>query len=387
MILVLADDITGAAEIAGIAKAHGRKTILSVKGIPGNLDGDSVVVVATDIRSGNRDEARKETERLCQSIKNLSAEFRRSLVIYKKTDSVLRGHISTELSVIMKSLGFKNTLLVAQNPSKGRVIRNGEYFVSGTPLNETMFSLDPEFPAFTSRATELVGKDSCRTLNVDGSIDENLVGIIYVADATSKDNLHAQAVKMREDTLAAGGADFFEALLDSNDSLECGCGSAKDIDNFGSCANGKILVVCGSTQTKSISDTPLMQRKKATERCIPEDVFEGASPDVWISDLCNVYASVESFILRVGDHKVKGAEYARRIRCVMACAVERMIKETAPDRLIIEGGATAFSVLSALGWGEFEVSREYSPGVVGMIHGNTEVVLKPGSYQWGNLFK
>ncbi len=387
MILVLADDITGAAEIAGIAIANGRKTILSVKGIPGNLDGDSVVVVATDIRSGNRDEARKETERLCLSIKNLPAEFGRGLVIYKKTDSVLRGHISTELSVIMKRLGFKNTLLVAQNPSKGRVISNGEYFISGTPLDETMFSVDPEFPAFTSRATELVGRDFCRTLNVHGSIDENLAGIIYVADATSKDELQAQAVKMREGTLAAGGADFFEALLNDNDPFKCDCGSAKDIDNFGSCANGKILVVCGSTQTKSISGTPLMQRKKTTERCIPEDVFEGASPDVWINGLCDVYASVESLILRVGEHKVKGAEYARRIRGVMASAVKRMIKEAAPDRLMIEGGATAFSVLSALGWAEFEVSREYSPGVVGMVHGNTEVVLKPGSYRWGDLFK
>lgn len=387
MILVLADDITGAAEIAGIAKAHDRNTILCVKDIPKDSNIDCVVVVATDIRSGNKDEARKETERLCMSIKNMPAEYRHSLCIYKKTDSVLRGHISTELSIIMRCLEFKNSLLVAQNPSKGRVIRNGEYFVNATPLNETMFSIDPEFPAFTSRATELVGKDLCRTLNIEESIDEGVAGIIYIADATDKDELQALALKIQESTLAAGGADFFEILLNSDNKPKCDYVNVKYTDNSESKTDGKILVVCGSTQTKSISNTPLMQRKKAMEVSIPKDVFEGANPDMWISDLCKNYVCVEGLILRVGDHKVKGADYARRIRTVMARAVESMVKEIAPDRLIIEGGATAFSVLSALGWAEFEVSCEYTPGVVSMFYNNTEVVLKPGSYSWGDLFK
>ncbi len=384
MFLVLADDITGAAEIAGIAKKHGRRTILCFNRVPERLDDADVAVVATDIRSGDRDCAQAETERVCRGILDMPEEYRNGLRIFKKTDSVLRGHVCTELSVIMRRLGFRRSLLIAQNPSKGRIIRNGGYFVNGAPLNETMFAKDPEFPATTSLATELVGKDICKPLPLDERMDRDLNGVIFVADAADKEELHRQAMKTGDETLTAGGADFFEELLDCD--TRFGCRSMNNDTCSLNKTSAKYLVICGSTQTKSIAATPLMSKKRAVEASIPHDVFEGANPDEWISGLCNAYAQAEAFILRVGDHELKGAEYARRIRTVMAKAAERMIKTSAPDCLIIEGGATAFSVLAKLDWTEFNVSHEYSPGVVGMVHGNTEVILKPGSYPWGDLF-
>ncbi|MBR7170824.1 MAG: hypothetical protein IKD19_01290, partial [Prevotella sp.] len=56
-------------------------------------------------------------------------------------------------------------------------------------------------------------------------------------------------------------------------------------------------------------------------------------------------------------------------------------------RIIIEGGATAYSVLERLGISSFDVEYEYSPGVVCLSHGNMRIILKPGSYPWGNLFE
>jgi uncharacterized protein YgbK (DUF1537 family) len=55
--------------------------------------------------------------------------------------------------------------------------------------------------------------------------------------------------------------------------------------------------------------------------------------------------------------------------------------------IIIEGGATAYTVLERLGISSFDVEYEYSPGVVCLSHGNMRIILKPGSYQWGNLFE
>ena len=58
-----------------------------------------------------------------------------------------------------------------------------------------------------------------------------------------------------------------------------------------------------------------------------------------------------------------------------------------PEHLIIEGGATAWAVLQTLGWTEFEIVQQISPGVVNMKAANgTLVTLKPGSYSWGPLF-
>ena len=56
-------------------------------------------------------------------------------------------------------------------------------------------------------------------------------------------------------------------------------------------------------------------------------------------------------------------------------------------RIIIEGGATAYAVLERLGISSFDVEYEYSPGVVCLSHGNMRIILKPGSYPWGNLFE
>ena len=54
--------------------------------------------------------------------------------------------------------------------------------------------------------------------------------------------------------------------------------------------------------------------------------------------------------------------------------------------LIIEGGATAWATLQALGWTQFKIIAQIAPGIVQMSATNgTLVTLKPGSYPWGDI--
>ena len=72
----------------------------------------------------------------------------------------------------------------------------------------------------------------------------------------------------------------------------------------------------------------------------------------------------------------------------MAEMTRRLVSLHRPDQLIIEGGATAWATLNALGWHEFQIERQAAPGVVQMSATNgTLVTLKPGSYPWGGLFQ
>ena len=107
MILVLADDITGAAEIAGVALSYGRRTFLSMGHIPQDTNNADVIVIATDIRSGDKENAAFVIKRLCRDLKTIVSENKTGLTIFKKTDSVLRGHIGTELHILMKHLGYR----------------------------------------------------------------------------------------------------------------------------------------------------------------------------------------------------------------------------------------------------------------------------------------
>ena len=88
-ILVIADDITGAAEMAGIALRHGLTVQLTTgEQYPADADAE-VVVMATDTRGGNEQEARL----VMQHIMRQMGECSPTPLLYKKTDSVLRGHI------------------------------------------------------------------------------------------------------------------------------------------------------------------------------------------------------------------------------------------------------------------------------------------------------
>ncbi|MDE6694137.1 MAG: four-carbon acid sugar kinase family protein, partial [Muribaculaceae bacterium] len=148
MVCVIADDITGAAEMGGIARRLGLSVCLSLDGhIREDCD---VAVIATDTRSMTEEEAVYETRRVTSDLK----EERRIKAFFKKTDSALRGHVVAELSVMMEILDREGALYLPANPTKKRVISDGRYLIDGVPIDETAVSFDPDFPAFSSRVSE-----------------------------------------------------------------------------------------------------------------------------------------------------------------------------------------------------------------------------------------
>jgi uncharacterized protein YgbK (DUF1537 family) len=89
MIVVIADDFTGAAEIAGISLRYGLTVDLCTSNIlPSNAD---VVIVSTDTRSLSLNEALLKYKKILEQLKELSPSF-----FYKKIDSVLRGYVGEE---------------------------------------------------------------------------------------------------------------------------------------------------------------------------------------------------------------------------------------------------------------------------------------------------
>jgi uncharacterized protein YgbK (DUF1537 family) len=138
MIGVLADDLTGAAEIGAIGVRHGLSAELRLRT---DTDGSfpELLCLDTDSRSCNPIEA---AARAAQAAKSLTAASPR--LIYKKVDSVLRGNVIAEIEAIMNALGLRLALVAPANPSVGRTIRDGRYFIKGQPISETDFARDPE---------------------------------------------------------------------------------------------------------------------------------------------------------------------------------------------------------------------------------------------------
>lgn len=384
MIIVIADDITGAAEIAGIASRHGLDTQLITR-LREPLPAADVAVIATDTRSASEAEAVKtmrDTAAFILSQRNARTDAADTpLVIFKKTDSVLRGHIMAEARALTDVFGQGSALLIPQNPSKERIIKNGIYYVKGIGLSDTAFRDDPEFPALTSNVTErLSGAHSL-------SVEEKMVEGINIADATNSDDIRRQISKAGDNTLVAGAADCFEALLEKL--ARARTGSSADESSKPPIAiphPSTLLVVCGSTQSRSLKDEPYIKNMCAEEIGVPDDVFHGGDPATWMERLERSYAANGSLVMKIGRPSEGGKAYAVRLRSLMSEAATRLINMRRPQCLIIEGGATAYALLMRTGWHSFAVRGEIAPGVVCMSRDGIDIILKPGSYAWGGLF-
>src|SRR5947209_900501 len=123
-LLVIADDLSGAAEIAGLALRYGLPAHLSRQPISCGLPA-GVTVVDTDSRLLPPPLAAETVARFVHPL--YAEEFD---LIYKKADSVLRGPVRAELDALAGHFGRRAVLLVPQNPSRGRTIQSdGRYTI------------------------------------------------------------------------------------------------------------------------------------------------------------------------------------------------------------------------------------------------------------------
>ncbi len=356
--IVIADDITGAAEIAGIAFSKGQEVHLLCSS---SVSSDAVAmngttVIATDTRSMSEAEAIAETHRITSAFGPQSSAF------FKKTDSALRGHVVAELTALMEATGYQKTVYLPANPSKGRIIHGGVYYINGKPIHETDFSFDPEFPAKTSELRERFP-------------DAEAKGII-MPDAENEADIRNIIAQYNDGhTLFAGAADLFSALLKNQESRSH---DFRHATIKGGSSLDSTLILCGSTQSKPLDlGLPIAP--------MPRNIYDG-NDDINLWDT-SVYEELHSLILTMPFTHRTGKEAAVYLRTIMARKAKELIALHTPTHLIIEGGATAWATLQALDWTQFRIERQIAPGVVQMSATNgTLVTLKPGSYPWGNLF-
>lgn len=362
MIIAIADDITGAAEIAGIGFRYGLrvKLVMDISQIPTDCD---LLVCATDTRSLTEKEAIRQS---CQLAEQLHASGYRK--IFKKVDSALRGHLVAELQPFLDVVHYNNVLLIPQNPSKGRIIQKGIYYINGVPLHETSFKDDPEFPAYTSEV-------NCFLKKKNGFV---------IADATTLDEIEEYATSLPPDTLPAGGADFFSAYLQAEGYI-----LQPDIPTFKGLTKDNVLIVCGSTVRHPLETFGYIQRHQVDICSMPLPVFEGGHPNSWAEELKQMYIQQHSLAITIGHPPQTGKDFADRLKQILTEATFALISIRLPQYLIIEGGATAFSILSRLQCNEFTVKQEIASGVIGLetkqIPGFC-IIMKPGSYPWGDTF-
>jgi D-threonate/D-erythronate kinase len=348
-IVVIADDLSGAAELAGIAFAHGLSAEVQTRFEPASKA--QVVAVDTDSRGLPAEAAERVREVAEQVVAT------QPTLIFKKVDSVLRGQPRAEIEAILAATGQRRAVLVPANPSRGRVIESGRYLINGVPLDQTEFANDPDYPRLSSEVAALLGGTT-----------ENIV----ISDVATAGDLKRIARSLEQTTLAAGAADFFAAILTHR-------GCAPSTSTFTDLPFATpALLVCGSMAAWS---TRYAECIAASLPIVSPDQASGR----WLDVATQALRSSGVLALSVGDLAAPPERRSETFARFTAAAAE-LVRRAQPATVLTEGGATAAALARHLGWSRLGICAA-APAGVGVLQPLGAdicplVLIKPGSYSW-----
>jgi uncharacterized protein YgbK (DUF1537 family) len=391
MIGVIADDLTGASELGGIGVRHGLSAEVILQGEYGS-EAD-LLCVDTDSRSCSGNEAARRAAAAARKLRKAGAVW-----IYKKVDSVLRGNVLAEVGAIRRALGFRSALLVPANPRFGRVIRDGRYFIKGKPIHQTDFARDPEYPRRSSNVLKLLGVTKPRAVSLMRLTEYQPSSGIVLGEVSSSADVQKWSSLRSEDMFLAGGAEFFEAVLEAMlaDNPEGIASFSPGIDvskaynpeRVASSVNRRELFICGSTSDyteRFVNDA----RRSGTPVCSliePGKKPFAPTPTTLKSaadKALRAYESHPRVILAVGRPLLKNPSAATKLSEHLVNIAVRIIERASPDHVYAEGGATAAELVRHLVWRRLTVLREVAPGVttLSLPERNAPLLtIKPGSY-------
>jgi uncharacterized protein YgbK (DUF1537 family) len=158
-VLAIADDLTGALEVGAKFAGCGIPAAVTV---PGSVAPDSSVLV---IDTETRHMSARAAEQAVYERASVPAR-----IIYKKTDSTLRGNIAAELRGLNRRFGPSRIAYVGAYPALGRTVRGGVLYVHNVPVSDTEFGRDPLNPVLDSRIRSVVDAE-CECVIFDGESD------------------------------------------------------------------------------------------------------------------------------------------------------------------------------------------------------------------------
>lgn len=362
--IVIADDLTGAAELAALAHQAGLRAVVLTEPPRRRIVAD-VIVCDSGTRLATPAAAARKVTQLARRLRAIP-----NAGIFKKVDSVLRGNVMAEIEACMDALALKRTLLVPCNPSLGRIINNGRYFIGGVPLHRTAFAREPHHPRKTCLVDRLLA-DGIFPVKCYHPAEEPSASGVSVGEASSPADVSLWASRLDADTFPAGGADFFRMWLHHQR-------AGRRVARSAPPEMGATLMLSG-TATPTDPITPLPGPCVALKpSALPKPAPLTAETLAHLKA-----AKLVSVFIEVAAKNGQGSSKA--INRLFLTLVRRLRTSRAFHHVLIAGGTTTALVLESLGWHRLEVVHVWGPGVVTLRPAEAPqflITTKPGSYPW-----
>ncbi|WP_429101708.1 3-oxo-tetronate kinase [Aeromonas rivipollensis] len=398
---VIADDFTGATDIAGFLVENGLST-LQLSGVPehdGDLPRVDAVVISLKSRSCPAGEAVRD------SLAALAwFQARGCPRIYQKYcstfDSTAAGNIGPVTDALLAALGQDFTLICPALPVNGRTVYQGNLFVGALPLAESGMRHHPITPMQDSNLLRLMeGQGSGRAGLVPfATIDKGAAtiagafeqlaedGVRYaVVDTLTEQHLLDIATAALHLPLVTGGSGLAIGLA-----RQLGSGDLQGAREAGWPRGSRAVVLSGSCSEMTNRQVARYRQHAPAlaldvARCL-EDADYPAVLAQWVlaqplAPAPLVYATTSSGELaRIQESHGQQAASDAVEHCFARLA--QLLQGAGVDRFIIAGGETSSRITQALGVKAFHIGPQIAPGVpwVRAIDAPLSLALKSGNF-------
>lgn len=406
---VIADDFTGATDIASFMVNAGWKVVL-FNGVPsGTFDAQDTdaIVIALKSRSIPVNEAVALSLSASAWLKDQGCQ--RQLFKYCSTfDSTAQGNIGPVTDALMKFLETPATLVCPAVPDNGRTILHGHLFVKGELLNESGMQHHPVTPMKHASLKKLMEAQSvglCGIINLDKvknhpdeletEVEKQLANKAryFIFDVLDNQDLLTVAGATANFPLVTGaaGLGYAIAALDKKSTK-----SGKQAMHIDACGAGVVLSGSCSAMTNQQVDF-YQQRASSLALDVEKIIHDPAYLDIvsqWVISHAGeplapmVYATQPPQIIEL-IQKHYGAEFVSEKIETFFSSLAQSLARAGFNKFIVAGGETSGAVTQGLNIAGMVIGEPVAPGVpwTQVFNKQQWVILKSGNFGNQDFFQ
>jgi len=404
----VADDFTGATDLAGMLAGGGMRTML-VLGEPAANDAApdaDAVVVALKTRTIPAADAVRQSLAAWAWLR-ASGAWQAYFKYCSTFDSTEEGNIGPVAEALWRETGEGPTIFVPSFPENGRTVFRGHLFVFDQLLSDSGMRNHPLTPMTDSNLVRFLGKQTALGVGLirydtvaQGpaairAAAEKLVSDgkpFVVVDTIDNRDFAAIGEAVRDYALVTGGSGLALGLAPQHGGA--GGASATALPAIG----GRIVCLSGSSSEATNAQVAAFAAKHPTRRLDPIALAEGhetaAEAAAWaLAELekgpCLVTATARPEEVRAVQAQLGTERAASLIEDALA-TVARTLREAGVRRFIVAGGETSGAVATALGIARLRVGPQIAPGVPWCASDSAEpvaVALKSGNFGRETFFE
>lgn len=406
----IADDFTGATDLANMLVRGGMRTVQSI-GIPtaemaAGLDADAIVI-ALKSRTTPAAEAVEESLAALEWLRERGCE--QIFFKYCSTfDSTAAGNIGQVSEALLEKLGSDFTLACPAFPENGRTIFRGHLFVQDQLLSECGMQNHPLTPmtdANLVRVLQSQTKQKVGLLRYD-SIAKGVEGVrskiaelradgvkMAIADALSDADLYTLGEACADLSLLTGGSGLALGLPGNFRKA----GKLRDIDaaKLEPVAGGEVVLAGSASVATNGQVSAWLEAKRPALRINPLELAAGRPVVEQALEFARNAGETVLIYATSSPNEVKavqqqlGVERAGAIVEDALGQIAQGLLNAGVRRFVVAGGETSGAVVQALGVQLLQIGAQIDPGVPATVSNGTQplaLALKSGNFGGRDFF-